>query len=224
MRFLFLSHKFLWWTLIFSGFQILKNCCPLTVVCWHSNQLSIFHFQFSIPICMFPSSILKRLLRLHLPLSPVSFWYGSHTLTCHSRVVVWKFAALAHIKVICSEIWIRLWCRTPVISVFSHLSMWRVFLISSRRKEDAVAIASGDKITVHAILWCPFPGAVIQELFLFFSCRQSPRLAPQRPCHIILRIAGDVFHRHSVCDAVLLCVWILCLYLAPSVIGRSLRR
>ena len=78
---------------------------------------------------------------------------------------------------------------------------FRTVAIARSGKEYAVAVGTGDAVTVYAVLGGQSPSAVGAEFELFGLCRHAPGAAPFYMGHIVLGIK-DSFVIHSAIFAI----------------------
>ena len=78
--------------------------------------------------------------------------------------------------------------RRPVSAVGTHRGKVRFVPFAGGREEDAFSVGAGDFSSVHTILACPLPGAIVPQFILLRFCRHSPTATPIHISSIVLKV------------------------------------
>ena len=92
--------------------------------------------------------------------------------------------------------------RQPVETVATSAADHRSVAIARSGEEDAVAVGTGDAVTVYAVLGGPSPSAVVEQFSLLFNCWHAPGATPFYMGHIVLGVK-DGFVIHSAITAII---------------------
>ena len=131
--------------------------------------------------------------------------HWSHGLPIAAIAAVPPHATRTEAQVVRAAQAVRVERTRPAVAVAACVAEVAIVATACGGEEYTIAIAlAGHFVTIHSILSCPGPSAIIDEFLLFFCGRHTPTTTPIRTSGIIAQVKGGFIIDSTITAAVII--------------------